>query len=171
MNLPSRLRTLNGGILLRLPLTYTLPMLRISIANPYEYALDFQRLKEAARTVLEGEGVRACKVTLALVDNAHIHRLNKQFLEHDEPTDVLTFPYTDLNSKLLEGEVVIGYEVATENAADRGHQLNWELLLYVIHGCLHLCGYDDTDDASVREIRAKERSYLVQLGLPDIAGE
>ncbi|HEV3384393.1 MAG TPA: rRNA maturation RNase YbeY, partial [Gemmata sp.] len=116
-------------------------MLRISVANPYEYSLDFQRLKEVARTVLEGEGVRACKVTLAFVDNAHIHRLNKQFLEHDEPTDVLTFPYTEPDAKSLEGEVVTGYEVAKENAADRGHELNLELLLYVIHGCLHLCGY------------------------------
>lgn len=146
-------------------------MLRISVANPYEYALDFQRLKEAARAVLEGEGVRACKVTLAFVDNPHIHRLNKQFLQHDEPTDVLTFPYTDPDAKSLEGEVVIGHEVAKENAADRGHDLGLELLLYVIHGCLHLCGYDDTVTASTKEMRAKERSYLKQLGLPDIAGE
>ena len=145
-------------------------MLRISIANPYEYALDFQRLKEAGRVVLEGEGVRACKITLAFVDNAHIHRLNKQFLQHDEPTDVLTFPYTDPDAKSLEGEVVIGYEVAKEYAADRGHEVGLELLLYVIHGCLHLCGYDDTEDASTIEMRAKERVYLKLLGLPDIAG-
>ena len=146
-------------------------MLRISIANPYEYPLEFQRLKEAARAVLEGEGVRACKVTLAFVDHSHIHRLNKQFLEHDEPTDVLTFPYTEPRSKSLEGEVVIGYGVAKENAADRGHELNLELLLYVIHGCLHLCGYEDGDNSSAAEMRAKERVYLKLLGLPDIAGD
>jgi len=145
-------------------------MLRISVANPYEYPLEFQQLKEAARTVLEGEGVRACKVTLAFVDNAHIHRLNKQFLEHDEPTDVLTFPYTEPDAKSCEGEVVIGYEVAKENAADRGHELNLELLLYVIHGCLHLCEYDD-NSVSVKAMRARERHYLQKLGLPDIAGE
>jgi probable rRNA maturation factor len=146
-------------------------MLRISIANPYEYSLDFQRLKDAARTVLEGEGVRASKVTLAFVDNAHIHRLNKQFLQHDEPTDVLTFPYTEPDAKTLEGEVVIGYEVAKEYAADRGHDVNLELLLYAIHGCLHLCGYDDVDAASTRDMRLAERRYLTQLGLPDIAGD
>ncbi len=144
-------------------------MLRISIANPYEFALEFQPLKDTARTVFEGEGVRACKVTLAFVDNAHIHRLNKQFLQHDEPTDVLTFPYTDCNAKVLEGEVVIGYEIATEYAADRKHDVNLELQLYVVHGSLHLCGYDDTDDASSAEMRAKEREYLTKLGLPDIA--
>jgi probable rRNA maturation factor len=145
-------------------------MLRISIANPYEYPLDFQSLKDAARAVFEGEATKACKVTLAFVDNTHIHRLNKQFLQHDEPTDVLTFPYTDPDSKVLEGEVVIGYEVAKENAADRGHDVNLELLLYAIHGALHLCGYADTDDASAAEMRKKEREYLMKLGMPDIAG-
>jgi probable rRNA maturation factor len=144
-------------------------MLRVSVANPYEYTLEFQQLKDAARAVLEGEGVKACKVTLAFVDNAHIHRLNKQFLDHDEPTDVLTFPYSDAKSKLLEGEVVIGYEAAKENAADRQHDVNLELALYVIHGCLHLCGYTDTDAKGQREMRAKERGYLTKLNLPDIA--
>jgi probable rRNA maturation factor len=112
-------------------------MLRISVANPYEYPLEFQKLKDAARAVFEGEGVGACKVTLAFVDNAHIHRLNNQFLQHDEPTDVLTFPYSDPGAKQLEGEVVIGYAVAQEYAADRKHDTNLELLLYVVHGCLH----------------------------------
>jgi probable rRNA maturation factor len=145
-------------------------MIRASIANPYEYALDFQGLKNAARTVLEGEGVREAKVTFAFVDNAHIHRLNKQFLNHDEPTDVLTFPYTEPTAKKLEGEVVIGYEVAVEYAADRGHGVELELVLYVVHGCLHLCGYTDTDDKGAAEMRAKEREYLTKLGLPNIAG-
>jgi probable rRNA maturation factor len=146
-------------------------MIRVKIANPYEYELDFQGLKTAARTVLEGEGVRAADVTVAFVDNPHIHRLNNQFLKHDEPTDVLTFPYTEPGAKKLEGEVVIGYEVATEYAADRGHGVAEELMLYTIHGCLHLCGYDDTTDAAAAEMRAKEREYLKAIGLPDIAGE
>src|SRR3954451_13156708 len=102
-------------------------MIRASIANPYEYELAFQGLKAAARAVLEGEGVREAKVTLAFVDNAHIHRLNKQFLNHDEPTDVITFPYTAPDAKKLEGEVVIGMEVAKEYAADRGHDVALEL--------------------------------------------
>ncbi|MCS6866782.1 MAG: rRNA maturation RNase YbeY [Gemmataceae bacterium] len=144
-------------------------MHRISIANPYDYPLEFQPLKEAARTVFAGEGVKACRVTLAFVNNPHIHRLNQQFLQHDEPTDVLTFPYSEPSAKMLEGEVVIGYEVAQENAAERQHSTHLELLLYVIHGCLHLCGYTDTNPAAERQMRAKEREYLQRLGLPDIA--
>src|SRR6478672_11829013 len=108
-------------------------MIRASVANPYEYELDFQQLKEAARVVLDGEGVREAKVTLAFVTNAHIHRLNKQFLDHDEPTDVLTFPLSGPGAKTLEGEVVIGAEVARAVAADRGHDEAGELALYVVH--------------------------------------
>ncbi len=146
-------------------------MIRVSIANPYDFPLEFQRLKDAGRAVLQGEGVRASKVTLAFVDSPHIHRLNKQFLNHDEPTDVLTFPSSEPRAKVLEGEVAIGYEVAKDNAADRGHDVNLELLLYVIHGCLHLCGHDDRTAESARVMRAKEREYLAKLGLADIAGD
>ena len=145
-------------------------MIRVSVANPYEYPLEFQQLKAAALAVLEGEGVREAKVTLAFVDDGHIHRLNKQFLDHDEPTDVITFPYSSPGAKKLEGEVVIGYEVARENAADRGHGIELELTLYVVHGCLHLCGFTDTDAKGERQMRAKEREYLTTLGLPDVSG-
>ena len=146
-------------------------MIRVSVASPQEAVpLDYPALKAAARAVLEGEGVAEAKVTLAFVDRPHIHRLNKQFLDHDEPTDVLTFPYSAPGAKKLEGEVVIGAEVAAEYAADRGHDVGLELLLYVVHGCLHLCGYDDTDAKSAAAMRAKEREYLAKLGLPDVAG-
>lgn len=144
-------------------------MISLSVANPYEYDLDFQALKSAAKAVLEGEGIRDAKIVLAFVDNPHIHRLNKQFLDHDGPTDVLTFPYTNPKAKSLEGEVVIGYQIAEEYAADRGHDTKLELLLYVVHGCLHLCGYDDTTAKAEKLMRAKEREYLTKLKLPNIA--
>ena len=54
-------------------------MIRVKIANPYEFDLDFTHLKRAAQTVLEGESITEAKVILAFVDDAHIHRLNKQF--------------------------------------------------------------------------------------------
>src|SRR5262245_16697942 len=117
-------------------------MIGVSVASPQELvSLDYQRLKECARTVLAGEGAKEAKVVLAFVDDATIARLNKQFLNHDGPTDVITFPYS--RGKKLEGEVVIGVEVAQRESADRGHDVNTELCLYVIHGALHLCGYED----------------------------
>src|SRR5205823_413054 len=139
-----------------------------SVANPYEQPLDFAGLKAAAKAVLDGEGLREGKVTLAFVNNTHIHRLNKQFLAHDEPTDVLTFPSSEPGAKKLEGDVVIGYEVAAEHAADRDVPVGQELVLYAIHGCLHLCGYDDRTATAATEMRVKERFYLRRLGLPDI---
>lgn len=143
-------------------------MIAVSVASPQELVpLEFQRLKECARTVFVGEGIRDAKVTLAFVDDATIAGLNKRFLDHDGPTDVITFPYSQ--GKKLEGEVVVGVEVAQREAAERGHDVNTELCLYVIHGTLHLCAYDDRTDRDAAEMRKKERAYLKQLNLPDIA--
>jgi probable rRNA maturation factor len=145
-------------------------MIGVSIASPQEHVeLEYQRLKECARTVLAGEGIKEAKVTLAFVDDLTSAGLNKRFLDHEGPTDVITFPYS--RGKKLEGEVVIGVEVAQREAADRGHGVDSELCLYVIHGTLHLCGYDDRTSRDAAEMRKKERAYLKELGLPDIADE
>ncbi len=147
-------------------------MPRISVATPQEIvAVDRGRMREAARAVLDGEGVADYEISLAFVDNPTIHRLNKRYLDHDEPTDVLSFPLTDPGAKKLAGELVLGVEVARAQAAERGHDVQAELALYVIHGLLHLCGYDDHEDADRRAMRERERHYLRLLGLPDIAPE
>ena len=69
-------------------------------------------MREVVRVVLEGEGVADAEISLAFVDNPTIHRLNQRFLQHDEPTDVLSFPLSEPNAKRLSGELVIGAEVA-----------------------------------------------------------
>jgi probable rRNA maturation factor len=142
-------------------------MIRISIASPQEIvSLEYARLKEVGRKVLEGEGIKEAKISLAFVDNPTIHRINKQFLDHDEPTDVITFPLSGKGAKTLEGELVIGVEIAQEQATDRGHSVLDELCLYVIHGLLHLCGYDDRKKEDAKEMRRMERHYLKELGMP-----
>ncbi|HZV06319.1 MAG TPA: rRNA maturation RNase YbeY [Gemmataceae bacterium] len=142
----------------------------ISIATPQEIvAIDRARMREAVRTVLAGEDVADYEISLAFVDNPTIHRLNQRYLQHDEPTDVLSFPLSEPRASKLAGELVLGVEVAAEQAASRGHDVQAELALYVIHGLLHLCGYDDHDDADRAAMRQRERHYLRQLGLPDIA--
>jgi probable rRNA maturation factor len=147
-------------------------MHRIKIASPQEVIpLDYAKLREAARAVLEGEGVDDAEISLAFVDNPTIHRLNLRYLNHDEPTDVLSFPLSAPRAKKLVGELVIGAEVAQAQAAERGHDVQVELALYVIHGLLHLCGYDDHADRDAATMRQRERHYLHQLGLPDVAGE
>lgn len=143
---------------------------RIAIASPQEQVpVDRAFFRQLVRTVLEGEGSADAEISLAFVDNATIHRLNRQFLQHDEPTDVLTFPLSEGQGARLAGELVIGAEVALEQAASRGHDVQAELALYVIHGLLHLCGFDDKTASAAREMRQRERHYLAQLNLPDIA--
>jgi probable rRNA maturation factor len=145
-------------------------MSKISIATPQEVVpIDRGRMRDIARTVLEGEDIKDYEISLAFVDNATIHVLNKRYLDHDEPTDVLSFPLSDPSAKKLAGELVMGVEIAKERAEEFGHAIDVELALYVIHGLLHLCGYDDKSDAAERDMRERERYFLKELGLPDIA--
>jgi probable rRNA maturation factor len=126
-------------------------------------------MREIVRAVLNGEQISEAEISLAFVDNPTIHQLNKRYLNHDKPTDVLSFPMSEPSAKKLAGELVIGAEVALAEVAGRGHDVQAELTLYVIHGLLHLCGYDDKSDSSAKEMRNRERYYLKTLGLPDIS--
>jgi probable rRNA maturation factor len=143
---------------------------RISIATPQEIvAIDRGRVRNIVRAVLEGEGASDAEISLAFVDNPTIHQLNKRYLQHDEPTDVLTFPLSEPNAKRLAGELVIGAEVALAQASERGHAFEAELALYIIHGLLHLLGHDDHDAEGAVKMREQEKRYLSQLGYPNIA--
>lgn len=138
-------------------------MLSVSIANQQEaMELDFARIKSVARGVLQGEGLTDGKVTLAFMTDAAIHVLNQRYLEHDEPTDVITFPYS---KKPLHGDLAISTETAITAAAERNLPAAEEVLYYVIHGLLHLCGYDDTSDKKRKLMRERERHYLKTLGV------
>jgi probable rRNA maturation factor len=139
---------------------------RVEIASD-RFTVTKPLMRSAARAVFAGEGVTTARLSLAFVDDVTSERINGQFLNHSGPTDVITFPLTD---DPLEGELVIGAEVAARAAAERGHDVQAELALYVIHGVLHLAGYDDTTAAAARRMRQRERHYLAALGLPPIAG-
>jgi probable rRNA maturation factor len=146
--------------------------MKVAIAVPQDLVeVDRGLMRQAARAVLDGEGIRDYEISLAFVDNPTIHTLNKRYLDHDEPTDVLSFPLSEPTSKKLSGELVIGAEVAKEQSVSRGHDVQAELALYVIHGTLHLCGHDDQTEAGAKAMRERERHYLAQLNLPDIAPE
>src|SRR5262249_24290435 len=144
-------------------------MIRTRIANPNEFPeVDYPALREAVRAVLEGEQVGEARISLAFVDDATIHGLNKRYINHDEPTDVLSFPLSNPGARVLEGELVVGVEVARRQAGERGHDVRSELALYVVHGLLHLCGYDDHTGSDAAEMRRLERHWLAALGHPDI---
>ena len=136
-----------------------------------------QRLAEVAGCVLRDEGVAYAEVSVAVVDDAEMSRLHADFLQIDGPTDVLTFP---LDGDSLEswsgpidarrgagrricGEVVIGGDTAVRVAGELGSLPSEELVLYLVHGILHLCGYDDLDDLQRLQMRRREAELLELL--------
>lgn len=142
-------------------------MYRIDIANQQtSLTIDEPRLKKAVEAVLKGESIRSAQVSLAVVDDDTIHGLNRQYLGHDCPTDVLSF-LLERDGDRLEGEVIVSAETAAASAADFGWSAEDELLLYVIHGILHLTGCLDGSPAQQREMQSRERAYLAQFGLSD----
>lgn len=118
----------------------------------------------AAQAVLQGEGYQQGEIGIAVVDNGEMHRFNQRFLQHDYPTDVLTFPL-DATEEFLSGEIMISAEYAAEEARTHGWKVEEEMTLYVIHGCLHLAGYDDHEELDRRRMRERERHYLQQIGI------
>lgn len=140
-------------------------MHELELANRQRrHPIDRRRLLAAARAVLAGEGVAVASVSLAVVDGAEMHALNRRHLAHDYPTDVLSFLF-ERGPDSLEGEVIVSADYAAESAAQFGWSAGDELVLYVIHGLLHLCGYDDQTPARRRAMQARETHYLAELGI------
>lgn len=95
-------------------------------------------------------------LSVAFVTNAAIRKINKQFLQHDFATDVISFPLgTD-----LVGELVISADYAVGEARQRGIPVEEELLRYVAHGILHLLGYDDHDPADKARMWKRQEREL-----------
>ncbi len=120
-------------------------------------------MRNAVQVTLQGEGLEEpVSISLVLCGDATIQALNRQFLGHDYPTDVLSFP---LNAPMpdghrLLGEIVISVETAERNARRYRQPSERELLRLVIHGTLHLLGYDDSTPENRRRMRQKELAYL-----------
>ena len=126
----------------------------------------------AAKKILKAEKVSQATLSLVFVTNAKIKSLNKKYLKRDHTTDVLAF---DLNSnaftvqktrhsksakKRISGEIIISTDAAFENSRIFKTSLHKEVLLYVIHGILHLSGYDDHAKNDIEKIRKREKQLL-----------
>lgn len=147
------------------------PPLRVSITDQQErYPPNFPRLRDVARAVLEGEAVKKAKVNIVLLTDPAIHEINRRFLQHDEPTDVITFPLSNPGAALLEAEILISTDTAQTSATEQGHTVEDEILLYLVHGLLHLCGYDDHAPRDRKQMRARERHYLEKMGVKLLGG-
>lgn len=138
-------------------------MLSIELSNEQEsLRFDESRLKRAAENILRDAGFTSGSLSIAVVDDSTIHELNRQYLAHDYPTDVLSF-LLEQEGERIEGEVIASADTACRTAAQLGCLAEDELLLYVIHGTLHIIGHDDSDDSQRAAMRAAERSCLAKF--------
>ena len=129
-------------------------------------------VKHVVRETLRVESVRSAEIVIAFVDDAKIHDVNRDFLNHDYPTDVISFLYGSSSpmktsgelkraeGNTIDGELVISVETAVREANFRDWSPFDEIRLYLVHGLLHLCGYDDLTVAEEAIMRNREREIL-----------
>jgi probable rRNA maturation factor len=140
------------------------PLPRIEISDEQSIlVLDHRRLVGAIERVLRGEAVGEADISLAIIDDARIRELNARYLNHDYATDVLSF-LLDSGPGYVEGEIIVSAEMAVARSAEFGWSGADELLLYVVHGTLHLVGYDDHEPDDRAKMRAREERYAKDEG-------
>ncbi len=147
-------------------------MIQVSLANRQRSVkLDAARIKRHARRILLEMGFVKAELSLAFVDDAEMRLLNATYRRINEPTDVLAFAMTEgrfseVTPQLL-GDVVISAETAAFRAERDGRPVGDELNMLLVHGVLHLLGYDhERSPADARVMRAKERSLRRLLEAP-----
>ena len=130
------------------------------------------RVRKVVRQVLKAEGVPSpYEVSLVFTDSETVRQLNREYRGVDEPTDVLAFymlPQKIADSSFVLppdgvtrlGEVIISYPQAVAQAREQGHSLERELALLVIHGILHLLGYDHEEPEEEHKMREREKELL-----------
>ncbi len=138
--------------------------IHVEVSNRQELLpIDQERIGAVIRAVLQGEGLASAIISVGIVDDPAIHALNVQYLAHDYATDVLSF-LLDETDQGPEGEIIVSAEMAARQAPRFAWRAEDELTLYLVHGALHLLGYDDHDAADAARMRQKEQFYLARLG-------
>ncbi|MCK6565945.1 MAG: rRNA maturation RNase YbeY [Dehalococcoidia bacterium] len=135
-------------------------------------AVDIRDLRLLSERVMAGEDVAAgTALAVILTGDDDLRRMNRDFLGIDEPTDVLSFPdeaddfIQGVASEPLLGDIAIALPTAERQAQAAGHPLAAELAHLLVHGILHLCGYDHVNSAEEEaKMRAREEHYLGNLG-------
>ncbi len=117
-------------------------------------------LESLARFVARSENAALGRVDVALVDAERIEQLNREYLEHAGPTDVLSFDLGDDPAGGRTVQVIVCPDVARDAAPRHGKKPAEELLLYVIHGLLHVTGYDDADPDAAERMAGRQEELL-----------
>lgn len=128
----------------------------------------------AALAAADADIPARAEVAITFTDNAHIRELNRAWREMDKPTNVLSFPAADLPEAALAegiaqplGDIIIALETLEAEAADEDKKSEHHLAHLVVHGTLHLLGYDHIQDDEAEEMEGLERQILSALGIDD----
>ncbi len=114
-----------------------------------KFTIHLQPIKELCTAVLSGENQpEHCELDISIVSDDEIAQINMQYLNHEGPTDVISFPQDDDPAQeiYMLGDVVVSADRAYERAEEFQTTMNQEFGLYIIHGILHLLGFDDQSD-------------------------
>ena len=132
--------------------------LRILISNRQERPVDEEGLRALARDTMRGEGIERAELSVSFVEQDEIAGLHERFMDESGPTDVLSFPLDDIDEdgvRLLGDVVVAPGEAARNNPSDP----EAELRLLIVHGILHLLGYDHEDDGARTRMWERQERY------------
>jgi probable rRNA maturation factor len=141
--------------------------IEVQIAPEFVDLVPAGALQAAAATALRLEGLGG-DVTVVITDDQGIQELNRDFLGRDHPTDVLSFSAREGDASFVSspeigdywGDVIVSYPRASEQAAEQGHTVERELKLLVVHGVLHLLGYDHEEKEDHAEMWARQDEIL-----------
>lgn len=147
--------------------------IEVRIDPPFRSAVRVPWLRAIARRVLAAESAGPVELGIAISDDATVRDLNRRYLGLDEPTDVLSFGLSEESDTPFAlppgeaaplGEVIISYPTAVQQAREEGHSVEAELAHLLVHGILHLLGYDHLERDDERAMRRKEEQILARLG-------
>lgn len=154
--------------------------LYIDNRTTFEWGEKWQEIiKKAVRTSLDYEEFEKkykfeCEISVSIVTNEEIQKLNKEFRNIDKATDVLSFPMCTFdmeeafdyneNDEIILGDIVISIDKAKEQAEEYGHSLEREIAFLTVHSMLHLMGYDHMEVEEEKEMIKKQKEILQQAG-------
>ena len=138
----------------------------ISIREPFESALDPTVIVSLAERVLAAESVDGAELGILVTNDDQIRDLNREYAGEDKATDVLSFSlqegeeFVSPDDVTRLGEVIISYPTAERQAKEAGHSVADEVSHLLVHGILHLLGYDHAEPDDERKMRAREDELL-----------
>ena len=129
------------------------------------YPVDTKSIKKIVRGVLKFEKQDA-ELNIVFTDNKRVKEINKTFLGHNYATDVITFAYDEasINNDKALGEIIISVEMAKKLAQKHDCAVEGEIALYLVHGLLHLFGYNDKQRKEAKKMHQREGELLSSLG-------